>query len=143
MITPHAHSNYSLLKGTIPIEELISFAVKEGSKSVVLTDDNGMYGILQFAKLAQQQNIKPILGSLIDDPNNPNESALFLAKNNNGYSQLCRLITTRKLKEDFKLHQFEKSQPLKGAKQHSFIDSTYFSTTLLTLSELLIILLKS
>jgi len=111
MITLHAHSNYSLLKGTIPIEELISFAVKEGSKSVVLTDDNGMYGILQFAKLALQQNIKPILGSLIDDPNNSNEAALFLAKNNNGYSQLCRLITTRKLKDDFKLYQYINETP--------------------------------
>ncbi len=103
MITLHAHSNYSLLQGTIPIEELIAFARKDGNRYVGLTDTNGMYGLIQFAKLAQEENIKPILGALIDDPQDENLSAIFLAKNNIGYSHLCKLITTRKLKEDFHL----------------------------------------
>lgn len=103
MITLHAHSNYSLLKGTIPIEELISFAKKDGNRYVVLTDTNAMYGLIQFAKLAQEENLKPILGALIDDPEDKNLSAIFLAKNNTGYSHLCKIITTRKLKEDFRL----------------------------------------
>ncbi|MBZ0178523.1 MAG: PHP domain-containing protein, partial [Melioribacteraceae bacterium] len=103
MITLHAHSNYSLLEGTIPIEELISFAKKDGNRYVVLTDTNAMYGLIQFAKLAQEENLKPILGALIDDPEDKNLSAIFLAKNNTGYSHLCKIITTRKLKEDFRL----------------------------------------
>ncbi len=103
MITLHTHSNYSLLQGTIPIEELISFAKKDGNRYAVLTDTNGMYGLIQFAKLAQDENIKPILGALIDDPHDENLSALFLAKNNAGYSHLCKIITTRKLKDDFHL----------------------------------------
>lgn len=103
MITLHAHSNYSLLQGTIPIEELIAFARKDGNRYVALTDTNGMYGLIQFAKLAQEENIKPILGASIDDPQDENLSAIFLAKNNIGYSHLCKLITTRKLKEDFHL----------------------------------------
>lgn len=103
MITLHAHSNYSLLEGTIPIEELISFAKKDGNRYVVLTDTNAMYGLIQFAKIAQEENLKPILGALIDDPEDKNLSAIFLAKNNTGYSHLCKIITTRKLKEDFRL----------------------------------------
>lgn len=103
MITLHAHSNYSLLEGTIPIEELISFAKKDGNRYVVLTDTNAMYGLIQFAKIAHEENIKPILGALIDDPEDKNLSAIFLAKNNIGYSHLCKLITTRKLKDDFRL----------------------------------------
>lgn len=103
MITLHAHSNYSLLQGTIPIEELISFAKKDGSQYVALTDTNAMYGLIQFAKLAQEENIKPILGALIDDPIDKNLSAVFLARNNTGYSHLCKIITTRKLKDDFRL----------------------------------------
>lgn len=108
MITLHAHSNYSLLEGTIPIEELISFAKKNGSRYVALTDTNAMYGLIQFAKLAQENNIKPVLGALIDDPSDENLNAIFLAKNNNGYSHLCQLITTRKLKDDFRLIDFFK-----------------------------------
>lgn len=108
MITLHAHSNYSLLEGTIPIEELISFAKKNGNRYVALTDTNAMYGLIQFAKLAQENNIKPVLGALIDDPSDENLNAIFLAKNNKGYSHLCKLITTRKLKDDFRLIDFFK-----------------------------------
>ncbi len=103
MFTLHAHSNYSLLQGTIPIGELIAFAKKSGSNYVALTDTNSMAGLIQFAKEAQENNIKPVLGSLIDDPANGNLKAIFIAKNNKGYSELCKLITSRKLKEDFSL----------------------------------------
>lgn len=103
MTSLHIHSNYSLLEGTIPIEELISFAKKDGNNYVALTDTNAMYGLIQFAKLAREENIKPILGSLIDDPADKNLSAIFIAKNNIGYSHLCKLITTRRLKDDFHL----------------------------------------
>jgi DNA polymerase III alpha subunit len=103
MFTLHAHSNYSLLSGTIRIEELVTFAKKHGSHYVALTDTNGMSGLIKFVKLCLEQNIKPILGSLVDDPKDKKFYAVFIAKNNEGYAQLCRIITTRKLKEDFSL----------------------------------------
>lgn len=101
MFTLHAHSNYSLLEGTIPIEELVTFAKKSGSQFVALTDTNAMYGLIQFYKIAKENNIKPLPGAWIDDPKNKNLNAIFIAKNNEGYSQLCKFITTRKLKENF------------------------------------------
>ena len=103
MFTLHAHSNYSLLNGTIRIGELVSFAKKHGSPYAALTDTNSMYGLIRFAKECSEQNIKPVLGSFIDDPKKKELSAIFLAKNNEGYSHLCRIITSRKLKEDFSL----------------------------------------
>jgi len=103
MFTLHAHSNYSLLNGTIRIPELVAFAKKAGSAYVALTDTNAMYGLIKFAKECLEQNIKPVLGSFIDDPKDKNLSAVFLAKNNAGYSHLCRIITSRNLKEDFSL----------------------------------------
>lgn len=111
MFTLHAHSTYSLLEGVIPIEELITFAKKSGSQYAALTDTNAMYGLIQFYKAAQEQNIKPILGACIDDPKNKSLNAVFIAKNNEGYADLCRLITTRKLKEDFSLIEYL-SQPV-------------------------------
>ena len=62
-----------------------------------------MYGLIQFAKLAGEENIKPVLGAVIDDPVKENYEAVFLAKNNLGYAELCKIITSRKLKEDFSL----------------------------------------
>ncbi len=111
MFTLHAHSNYSLLEGTIPIDELVSFAKKSGSRYVSLTDTNAMYGLIQFAKAAHEQGIKPILGVWLDDPNDKSLNAIFLAKDNEGYSLLCKLITSRKLKEDFSLPKIFQQTP--------------------------------
>jgi DNA polymerase III alpha subunit len=103
MFTLHAHSFYSLLEGTIPVDELVAFAKKSGSRYAALTDTNAMYGLIQFAKAAAEQNIKPLLGAWIDDPNDKKLNAVFIAKNNEGYSLICKIITSRKLKEDFSL----------------------------------------
>ena len=103
MLSFHTHSNYSILRGTMRVTELIAAAKKWSSPYVSLTDNNGMYGLIQFAKSAEEEGLKPILGAYIDDPGNPGLNAVFLAKNNDGYTQLCKLITTRKLDEDFKL----------------------------------------
>ena len=103
MFTLHAHSNYSLLQGVITIDDLITFAKKSNSPYVALTDTNGMHGLIQFAKKAEEKNIKPILGAWIDNPDDKEINSIFLAKNNKGYSELCKIITSRKLKDDFSL----------------------------------------
>lgn len=84
-------------------DRLIAHAKDNGSQYAALCDTNNMYGLIQFAKKAQAENIKPILGALLDDPNHPEQQAVFIARNNTGYSQLCKLITARKLKDDFSL----------------------------------------
>lgn len=106
MFTLHAHSVYSILEGVIPVEDLVTFAKKAGSQFAALTDTNAMYGLIQFYKAAHEQNIKPILGAWIDEQNNKSFHAVFIAKNNDGYSDLCKLITTRKLKNDFSLVEY-------------------------------------
>ena len=83
-----------------------------------------MYGLISFYKKAKEKGIKPILGTYIDEPElevmndllllRRKETlkrvrgygkiyAIFLAKNFDGYSDICRIITARKLKEDFSL----------------------------------------
>ena len=103
MFSLHTHSTYSLLRGTITVERLIELAVDNKSKYVSLTDTNGMYGLIQFAKIATAKNIKPILGALIDDPNNKKYSLICIARNIEGYGELTKVITARKLKNDFSL----------------------------------------
>jgi DNA-directed DNA polymerase III PolC len=103
MISLHNHSNYSLLRGTIPLDNLIGFAKANSGQYIALTDTNNMYGLIQFAKKAEEEKIIPVLGALVDDPKDSEINAVFLAKNNSGYSQLCKIITSRKLKDDFSL----------------------------------------
>ncbi|HEX2865504.1 MAG TPA: PHP domain-containing protein [Ignavibacteriales bacterium] len=110
MLSLHNHSYYSVLEGTIALDELILHAKASGSPYMALADRNNMYGLIQFAKKALSENIKPILGALVDDPKEPALNAVFIARNNLGYSQLCKLITARNLKEDFSLEDvFRKS----------------------------------
>src|SRR5512146_2184121 len=103
MIPLHIHSNYTFLKGTARIEELVERAKLNQLDSMALTDNNGMYGLIQFTKTAKENRIKPILGSLIDNPDNQTVYALLLARNNKGYEDLCKIITSRKLNDDFDL----------------------------------------
>jgi DNA polymerase III alpha subunit len=103
MIPLHVHSNYSLLKGTVRIEELIKEAEKNRLHSLALTDTNGMYGLIRFAKAASEKGIKAILGCLIDQPDDESVYAILLARNNSGYEDICKIITSRKLNDDFNL----------------------------------------
>lgn len=103
MIHLHVHTNFSLLQGTIRIEELIQTCVKQNIKSIALTDTNAMNGLIQFAKQASECNINPVLGSCITDPDDEKRYVILLAKNNDGYSDLCKIITQRKLNDDFSI----------------------------------------
>ncbi len=105
----HVHSNYSLLEGTITIGALIAFAKKYNSPYVALTDTNSMAGLIQLTDMANLNNIKPILGSYIDKPDDKNEYVLLFAKNNAGYSEICKIITERKLNENFSLTELMKN----------------------------------
>lgn len=82
---------------------MIDTAKGVGMSALALTDTNGMYGLIQFAQLAKESNIKPILGVYLDDPNDPEINAVLLAKNRDGYSKICELITQRQLEEGFSL----------------------------------------
>jgi DNA polymerase III alpha subunit len=103
MIPLHVHSNNTFLNGTVPVGNLIARCVDFGITSIALTDTNSMHGVIEFTKLAIEKNIKPIIGSRIDSPSDEKEYVILLAKNNKGYSELCKIITSRKLNDDFSL----------------------------------------
>ena len=71
------------------MEQLVKRAVELGLPSLALTDTNAMNGVIQFVKIVKENKIKPIIGTLIDEPCNKNNYILLLAKNNKGYSDVC------------------------------------------------------
>ena len=103
MLSLHIHSNYSLLQSSLAIDSIVGFAKQCGNSYAALTDTNSMAGLIKFAKTAEAVGIKPILGAYIDSPSNKKKYAVFLAKNNSGYFELCRLITARNLDEKFSI----------------------------------------
>ena len=103
MVHLHIHSNYSLLTGASSVEDIVKTAKEQDIKTLALTDTDGMYGLIKFYKLCREEGIKPVLGAYITDPEDKNSYVLILAKNNKGYSELCKIITSRKLNDDFSL----------------------------------------
>ena len=110
MIPLHVHSNYSLLQGTISIDKLIEFCKNNSISSIALTDTNAMNGLIQFAKKAYEAGIQPILGTCLTEPGNDKKYVICIAKNNEGYSDICRIITQRKLNDDFSLIKILKTE---------------------------------
>jgi DNA polymerase III alpha subunit len=105
MVPLHAHSFYSLLEGGASVSQLLEKARGYGLKALALTDTNGMYGLIDFAKQARQAQIKPLFGAYIDEEENKDMYAVFLARNIKGYEELCKIITTKKLKKEFSLEK--------------------------------------
>ncbi len=111
MIPLHVHSIYSLLRGVCTIDQIIEYAKSFNLSAIALTDYNGMYGLIKFAKRCAEENIKPVVGAFIDEEHNKDINAVILAKNNKGYSELCKLITARKLNDYFSLIKIVNSKP--------------------------------
>ena len=99
----HVHSNFSLLDGAATVEELTRGAAACGMKALALTDHNGLYGAVRFCQAARQAGVKPIIGVEFtlepcggeDLPYEPH--LVLLAEDNEGYRNLCRLVTAARL----------------------------------------------
>ncbi len=89
------HSSYSLAESTLKINKIVELAKKNNMPSVALTDNNNMFGALEFSIECINNGIQPIIGSTINylDITNSNISSqvTFLVKNENGYKNLLYL----------------------------------------------------
>lgn len=91
----NVHSEYSLLNNYNPIEKLIDKAVELKFTAIAITDYNNMYGVIDFYKRCKSKNIKPIIGVEITLKylNNKFYNVILLCKNNDGYKNLCKLVS--------------------------------------------------
>ncbi|NOX37612.1 MAG: DNA polymerase III subunit alpha [Calditrichaeota bacterium] len=87
----HVHSYYSLLDGIPSPEQLVQRAKQLGFRHLALTDHNGLYGAVEFYRLAKEAGLHPIIGAeirLVDG-----SQLLLLVRNSEGYQNLCELIS--------------------------------------------------
>ena len=54
-------TNYTLLSSLLKIDDLINYASKNNINSIAITDET-MYGVQEFIKKCNSNNIKPIIG---------------------------------------------------------------------------------
>jgi DNA-directed DNA polymerase III PolC len=99
----HTHSAYSLLEGTATPQALVDAAKRHKMPALALTDRNNLYGAIRFYTHAQKAGVKPVLGMEVDldEWAGARSSGLvLLARNMDGYRNLCHLATVLRLNSD-------------------------------------------
>lgn len=82
----NCHTYYSLRYGTIKPERLLAIGSKNGAQTLALTDINNTSASLDFVRLSEKYEVKPVLG--VDFRNGAQQQFVLLAKNNNGFQNI-------------------------------------------------------
>ncbi|NLO04552.1 MAG: DNA polymerase III subunit alpha [candidate division WS1 bacterium] len=104
----HTHSAFSFYDGAAQVDTLARAVRDAGMSALALTDHDSLAGAVRFYQAALEAGIKPLIGveftiepvlpELQEDPLRP-PHLLLLAESNEGYSNLCRLVTAARLGE--------------------------------------------
>ncbi len=104
----HVHTEYSLLDGAIRFKDLFPRCREFGMDAVAITDHGTMFGVAQFNEMAVEHSIKPVIGCevylaprTIDKKTSYDHKEMshlvLLAKNRQGYANLCKLVSIAQL----------------------------------------------
>jgi len=86
----NTHSVYSTMRGLLSLQDLIYNAKSCYMNTLALTDVNGLWGFIRFVQCCHEANIKPIAGvNLITSQ----DEVVLLVENQNGYENLCRIVS--------------------------------------------------
>jgi DNA polymerase-3 subunit alpha len=93
------HTEFSVVDGTLRIDELVAAAAADGQAALAITDLSNMFGGVKFYKEARKAGVKPVLGA--DVWLEPDVAAgekqpsrlLLLAQNKTGYHNLCEILS--------------------------------------------------
>ena len=100
----HLHTEYSLLDGAIRLNDLFEKCHEYGMDSVAITDHGTMHGAAEFYEKANNASVKPIIGCEVyvaprtlkdktDQDRRELTHLVLLAKNREGYANLCQLTS--------------------------------------------------
>ena len=127
MIPLVVRSHASLMWGTSAPEHVALAARKRGYAAVALTDTDNLYGLWPFLQGCREHGVRPIVGAEVTEGhghghvygngnvyghghvygnghgNGNGRRVVCLVENDEGYRNLCRLLTRRHMKADFSL----------------------------------------
>src|SRR3954447_12522954 len=92
----HARSAFSFLEGASIPEDLIGACKLHGMPSIALLDTDNLSGAPRFYMAAKKAELKAHAGAEITAIGNRRH--VLLVENRTGYQNLCRLITSMKLR---------------------------------------------
>ncbi|MBW1807018.1 MAG: DNA polymerase III subunit alpha [Deltaproteobacteria bacterium] len=98
----HLHTQYSLLDGAIRLAKLFPRLAELKMDTVAITDHGNMFGAIDFYQRAKSAGIKPIIGcevyvagkqGMLDRSSREMYHLVLLARNEEGYRNLCQLVS--------------------------------------------------
>src|SRR5450830_188387 len=100
------HSEYSIVDGTVRIDDYVKHAQNDQMPALALTDLSNLFGAVKFYKAARGKGIKPLLGCDIWLENESKRDQpyrlLLLCQNHAGYLRLCELLTRAYLDNQYR-----------------------------------------
>ena len=91
------HSEYSIVDGICRLDDAVAAAAADGQQALGLTDLGNTFGFIKFYGAARAKGVKPLLGADLYVTNRLDREAphrvLLLAQNDQGYKNLCTLIS--------------------------------------------------
>jgi error-prone DNA polymerase len=89
----HAASAFSFLEGASLPEDLVDRAASLGLPALALIDADGLYGAPRFYRAARTANLRPLVGAEVTIDTSSAPRLTLLVGSQEGYRNLCRLIT--------------------------------------------------
>src|SRR5919202_6438319 len=87
----HCASSFTFLRGASHPETLIDRAAELGLAGLALTDQDGLYGAVRFARAARERSVPAIFGTEV--ALETGGRLVLLAEDRQGYHNLCRLLS--------------------------------------------------
>ena len=91
------HSEFSVVDGTLRIDEAVKLAARSAQPALAVTDLNNMFGAVKLYKAARGKGVQPILGAEVTleglgEDKSALSRVLLLAQNHDGYLNLSELL---------------------------------------------------
>jgi DNA polymerase-3 subunit alpha len=92
-----AHTEFSVVDGTLRIDDAVAAAAADGQGALAITDVSNLFGAVKFYSAARKAGVKPILGAEVLMASEAGEKGasrlVLLVQNRTGYLNLCELLS--------------------------------------------------
>jgi DNA polymerase-3 subunit alpha len=91
------HTEFSVVDGTLRIDELVGAAAADGQVALAITDLSNLFGTVKFYSAARKKGVKPLIGADVwlepTEGDKQPSRLLLLVQSKTGYLNLCELIS--------------------------------------------------
>jgi DNA polymerase III subunit alpha len=91
------HTEFSVVDGTLRIDEVVAAAAADAQAALAITDLSNLFGAVKFYSAARKKGVKPIIGADVwlepTEGDKQPSRLLLLVQSKTGYLNLCELIS--------------------------------------------------